>query len=169
MTRTAHKSRRGQSLIEFVLSGIPMIFLIISIIHMALTMWNYHMLAEAVSYTTRIAATKGADCAGAACQSTVGQIAKVLAAHAVGMTPETINITFTSADGTVVVANSPLSSHLNDATVWPSVQANKQGSAITIAATHPLFGPIAMFWPGSKGSLFGPTNLAAQSTQMVVY
>jgi Flp pilus assembly protein TadG len=164
------KSQRGQSLIEFTLCGIPMIFLIISIVHMAFTMWNYHSLAEAVSYATRVAATRGAGCMSpAACQTTVGDIAKLIAAHAVGMTPDSISITLTSADGSSPVSGALVSAHLTDTTPWPSVAANAKDSPITIKATHPLFGPIAMFWPGSKGTLFGPGTLAAQSTQAVVY
>ena len=64
-------SRRGDSLIEFTLMGIPIIFITTSIVAMSLDMFEFHNLAYATAATARYISMHGVN--GSAI--TVGQIA----------------------------------------------------------------------------------------------
>ena len=55
-----HESkRRGNSMIEFTLVGIPLMFVLISIVELSRGMWIYHTLAHAVKEGTRYTAVRG--------------------------------------------------------------------------------------------------------------
>lgn len=147
-----------------------MVFLLVSLIQMSVTMWYYHTLAEAVSYATRVAASRGAGCAGKTCATTIGSMAQVVASRAIGLPSSAINVTFSSsAAGTTAVTCNPLSSCLTNATAWPSVAANTAGTDLTIRASYAATLPMAMFAPKWGAQRFNNGTLAAQSRQMVVY
>src|SRR4051794_18293265 len=55
-------SRRGNSMVEFTLVGIPLIFALISIFELARGMWIYHTMAYAIKDTTRYVAVHGQLC-----------------------------------------------------------------------------------------------------------
>src|SRR4051794_38122238 len=113
------RRQRGTGMIEFTLAGVAAIFLLIGTFHMAMGMWNYHMLASAVHETTRFAAVKGVNCTkpGNSCSATVGMIAQRLASQAIGVPGTSMIATFTTDSG-VATSCSPLSNCFSDATVW---------------------------------------------------
>jgi Flp pilus assembly protein TadG len=165
---TANKGRRGSLLLEFTLSAIPLMFVLVSVTDLSLTMWNYHTLAEAVSYSTRFASSHGAGCAAQTCATTVGTIAGLIAKRAVGIPADAVNVTLTSGASTVTC--NPLNSCISNSSAWPSLTANTAGTDLTISASYLVSLPIPMFAPGNgSGSKFGALTLAAQSRQMVVY
>ena len=45
--------RRGNSLIEFTLLGVPLLFIVISIVAVSIDMWEFHNLAYASELTAR--------------------------------------------------------------------------------------------------------------------
>ncbi len=166
--RSKRTNQRGSLLIEFTLCAIPLIFVLISITQMSMTMWNYHTLAESVSYATRYASSRGAGCAGQTCATTVGSIATLLASRAIGIPPGSVNATLTSTASTVTC--NPLNTCTSNGTAWPSLAGNTAGTDVTISVSYPVKFPIPMYAPGSgKGSSFGGLTLAAQSRQMVMY
>lgn len=57
--------RGGNAMIEFVLVGIPLIFVLISIFEMARGMWLYHTLAYSVKEGVRYTIVHGQNCATA--------------------------------------------------------------------------------------------------------
>jgi hypothetical protein len=158
--------RRGSLLIEFTLCAIPLVFVLISIVQLSMTMWNYHTLAEAVNYSTRYASSHGAGCAGQSCGTTVGGIATSIASRAIGIPTDGMNVTLTSNASTVTC--NPLSSCTSNSAAWPSVTGNSAGTDVTITASYAVHLPIPMVAPGG-GLRAGAVTLAAQSRQMVVY
>jgi hypothetical protein len=151
-------------MVEFTLSTIPLVFVIFSIFGMAITMWNYHTLAEAVKTTTREAATHGADCVGKSCAWTLGTAATYLSTRAIGVPVGQLNVTFTSTASTQTC--NPLSSCTGSATAWPTAATNLAGSTdVMITANYTPMEAIAMI----GGGRFSWVNLAAKSRQMVVY
>ena len=163
-----NRKRRGSLMVEFTLCAIPLIFVLLSVTELSLTMWNYHTLAEAVSYSTRYASSHGAGCAGKGCATTVGSIATLLASRAIGLSAGNLNVTLTSGASTVTC--NPLNSCTSSGTAWPSLSANTAGTDLTISASYPVSLPIPIFSPGhGSGTKFGALTLAAQSRQMVVY
>src|SRR5579871_5563504 len=61
--------RSGQSLIEFTLVGIPLIFVLISVFEISRGMWIYHTLAYSVKNGVRYASVHGINCVGSATNS----------------------------------------------------------------------------------------------------
>jgi Flp pilus assembly protein TadG len=159
--------RKGNALIEFTLVAVPLIFVMISVVEICRGMWDYHSLAQAVKVASRMAATRGAGCAGNGCAITVGQIATTISAYAVGMPASALNVTLTSNAGTVTC--NPLSSCAGSSTVWPPTGGNSPGSDIVITGSYTFTSALAMFAPGTGGMQFSGVTLAAKSRQVVLF
>ncbi len=159
-------SRNGNAIVEFTLVAIPMIFAIISIVEISRAMWDYHSLAQAVKGASRMAATRGAGCAGG-CSITVGQIATTIAAYAVGMPASSLNVTLTSSAGSVNC--NPLSSCTSSSTVWPPAGGNSAGSDIVISGSYNFTSALGMFVPGKGGLQFQGVTLTAKSRQVLLF
>jgi hypothetical protein len=162
------RPRRGSVLLEFSLTSIPLLFVLISMIWICMGMWQYHTLAEAVNFTVRYAAVHGAGCAGQSCALTVSQIESALAGRAVGVPASLINVTLTSSASTITC--NPLSSCSSNASVWPSLAGNLAVTTdISVAATCQFVSPISMWVPTHGTEHFNGVTLGANATQPVVY
>ena len=62
MRRKRSGEHGGSTFLEFVLVGVPVIFVMFSTFEMARGMWSYHSLAYAVREGTRYAIVHGASC-----------------------------------------------------------------------------------------------------------
>ena len=168
--RNSRNKRRGDVMLEFTLVGIPLIFVLISVVEMARGMWAYHTLAHAVKEGTRYTIVHGHNCSLAPnnCQVTVGQIAQRVREAGVGLLPNELRIEFRSEGDTVVC--SPLENCLNDNNYWPVYPNSQMGRRITINGTYPFRSAVAMFWPGAgRGMNFGVFNLPASSTETIQF
>ena len=58
-----NRTRRGSSILEFVLVGIPIIFVLISLFEISRGMWTYHTMAYAVREGVCYATVHGKGCA----------------------------------------------------------------------------------------------------------
>ena len=161
-------SRSGSMLIEFTLTSIPLMFVVVSSVWMCLGMWQYHTLAEAVNATARYASVHGAGCAGQACATTAEQIANTLAGRAVGIPAGQMNVTLTSSASTITC--NPLTSCYTNANPWPSLAGNVALTTnISINATYQLGSPISIWSPGGGGTQFSALTLGANSKQPVIF
>ncbi|HZT33587.1 MAG TPA: TadE/TadG family type IV pilus assembly protein [Bryobacteraceae bacterium] len=163
------RAQRGNTLLEFTLVGIPLIFLLISTFEMARGMWIYHTLAYAVREGTRYAVVHGVDCATApnSCQVTVGQVAGRIRQAAPGLLPAQMSLVLTAANGTVTCA---LSDCLSNTSNWPSAPGSSAGLALQISAAYPYQSLISMLWPGGANlAPFGAFNLSASSKQAIQF
>src|SRR5260370_38059476 len=97
------QGRRGTILVEFSMAGIAAICLLISTVSIGIGMWNYHTLAYAVHEGTRFTSVKGKNCTlpGNTCSVSVGTIAQKIASVGVGLPPDKVNLTLTTASGAV--------------------------------------------------------------------
>jgi hypothetical protein len=155
-------------MLEFTLTAIPLLFVIISLVWICMGMWQYHTLAEAVNVTTRYAAVHGADCVGQSCATTAEQIANALAGRAIGIPASQVNVTLTSAASTI--ACNPLSSCYTNSNAWPSLTGNTAVTTnISITATYQFSSAIAMWVPGNGVTHFSGLTLGANATQPIVY
>jgi hypothetical protein len=153
-------------MLEFSMTAVPLLFVIISLGYMALGMWQYHTLAEAVNMTARVAAVHGAGCAGQSCATTVANMEALLAAKAIGIPASSMNVTFTSSASTVTC--NPLSSCSSNSAAWPSLSGNVAGTTdISIKATYQFSSAIGMWSTDHGGVTFNPVTLAANATQAV--
>src|SRR5258708_35475032 len=123
------RTERGQSMLEFTLVGVGIMFVLISIFEASRGMWNYHTLAYAMREGTRYAVVHGANCSTDplnSCQVTVGQIAQKIRDAGIGLDSSQFNVTFTSSGTTI---SCTLDTCLTDATPWPVPPDNIPGRA----------------------------------------
>lgn len=169
----------GQSLIEFTLVGIPLIFVLISIFEISRGMWIYTTLDHAVKEGVRYAIVHGQNCGtnGNSCQVNLGPstnkcdnsnstIAEVIRCAGVGLDPTKTKVTFISSGSTL----GPYS--LNGAipsSTWPPPNGNQIGQPIEIDITTPFVSAIAMLWPGGKPVSFAAGTFGASSSDQVQY
>ena len=166
------KRERGNSIVEFTLAGIPVIFLIYSTIQLSMAMWNYHTLAYAVNEGAHYAALRGQGCTtgGNSCGTTVSALAKQIAAAAPGIPDSQVSVTLTTASGAATPC-APLNSCYSNSAAWPPAKNNDNipGKNITISAQYQYPSALAMFWPTAGPSHFGSITLPATSTIPILF
>src|ERR1700691_3435129 len=95
----ARRRRRGATMVEMTLVGIPTIFILISIFEISRGIWMYETLANAAKAGVRYATVHGADCVTSgssgtfnefggiynACTVTAGGVANVIKQNGVGL------------------------------------------------------------------------------------
>lgn len=187
MTRTgANTGRRGNTIVEFTLVGIPIIFVLISIFEISRGMWTYETLAHAVKEGARMAIVRGRECANlpspANCTATIGEVAEHIRRTAVGLSPDELEVTLTAlapnVAGPIVVTTvtcSPLRACLSrtalPADQWPPQSANRPKlHSVRVEGVIPFRSAIAMFWPGAgPGMTFGRVRLPAMSQEVIQF
>ena len=161
----------GSSLMEFVLVGIPVIFVLISTFEIARGMWTYQTLAYSIKRGVRYSIVHGWNCGqnGNTCNVTIAQIAGVIQGAAVGLDKNSMNLTFTPSAGSATTC--ALSDCLNNTTVWPPSTASAPGMNVTISAVYPFRSAISMFWPGTRGGGvgFSAVNFGATSNDLMQF
>jgi Flp pilus assembly protein TadG len=168
--RNRGRAQSGNSLIEFTLVGIPIIFVLFSTFEMARGMWLYHTLAYSVKEGCRYASVHGQNCAipPNSCSVTIGQVARVIQSAGVGLWSSDFNLTFTDNGGTALTC--AINDCLSNTTTWPPASSNTPGMTVTVSGTYPFRSMIAMFWPGA--SRIGPSaavNLPAASRERIKF
>jgi hypothetical protein len=161
------KATSGNSVLEFTLSSIPLIFIILSSLQMSVAMWNYHTLNETVNITTRVVALRGADCASAGCSMTVGGITTMVANKGIGLVPASLNVSLTDATGSITCH--PVTTCESSTTVFPRSGGNSVGQVVAISASYPFNSAIAMFVPGVGAQTFDSLTFTAISQQVIYY
>jgi Flp pilus assembly protein TadG len=153
------KSRRGNTLIEFSLLGIPIMLTTISIVFVSIAMWQFHCLAYASETTASYASVHGATCAknGNSCAITIANMATYFASQAIALPASQVSVNFTDGSGTK--SCNPLSSCSSNQTQFPLPSYNSVGTDVTVTATYSLSNPIEAFWPGN-----GPHNFSVSAT-----
>lgn len=162
--------KRGSSLVEFTLVGIPLIFLITSLCSASLNMWQYHNLAYTVDLTTRYIASHGNVCtqSGNSCATTLGSIYTVMSKSGMALDPGKLNVTLTSASGSNTTCQ-PLSNCAGSSTQWPSSTDNAIGNDVKVFATYKLVNPIIMLWPDGNKVQAGQFTVGATARQRITF
>jgi len=164
-----NKSQRGNTAIEFVMTGIPLIFMIISIVEISRGMWVYDTLAHAAESTTRDMAVRGLDCSQYVtnCGMTIGGYSKLFAVWAVGLDPGQVAVVFQTTNNTVTC--NPLNTCYTNTTAWPPSGDNGRNLDIWVTGTMPFNSAIGMFAFGSAPVTFGSFTLSAKSHQQILF
>jgi Flp pilus assembly protein TadG len=162
------KSRLGNALIEFVLVGVPIIFITISIVEVSIDMWEYHSLAYATEVTARYVTTHGATCSanGNSCTITIGNVATYFAAQALALDSSKVIVKITDGSGTTTC--NPVNTCNSTATQFPNASYNSVGSDIKIVSTYILRNPLALYWPPDVDAA-GTFTVGATSRQRIVF
>lgn len=173
MSRSRRRRSRGNTLLEFTLVGIPLIFVLISTFEMARGMWLYHTLAHAIKRGTRYAVVHGQNCslASNSCAVTISQIAGVIQSAGNGLPPDSLALTFTPAKG--AVTNCTLNDCVANYTsvYWPPASANAVGNKLKITGVYPFQSILIMFWPGAGKPVGSASTLifTAASLESIQY
>ena len=160
-------------MLEFVFTGVPLIFVWIGIVDMSLGMWNYHTLQYAIKQAGSYVSTHGLSTGY--CQSNncrIEDAAAVMAQYALGMQAANITMTFTpisSSDHTTTgtATTCTLDNCETNATAFP----NGYGE-FKIQAEYQFKNAMAMVAPGSldKGVVsFKNPWFPAYTHQIVLY
>jgi Flp pilus assembly protein TadG len=168
-----NRKEKGNTIIEFTVAGIPLIFLLFTTLQLSIAVWNYFTLDHAVNVAARYAALHGATCSsgGNTCTVTLGQVATQLANAATGVPSGKINATFTTNSGAATPCN-PLSSCLTSSTTWPpsSNNDNQVGANVTVKAQFQMSMALAMFWfRDGMTNDDGKFTFPATSIQQILY
>jgi hypothetical protein len=173
--------RRGSSMVEFTLVGIPVMFVLISIFEISRGMWMYHTMAYAVKQGVRMAIVHGINCHNTSfnpnnCSTNIAAITAVIQQAAVGVDATKTTLTFTTTGGstTCKMGGSGSTDCPQLTNEWPPYDdAGTQdgvGKPIRIDINTPFNSAIAMLFPGSAGQVFGSFgNLGASSTDYIQY
>lgn len=169
-------SQRGSAVLEFAFTGIPLIFIWISVAQMALGMWNYHTMQYAMKTTGAYLMMHGSDyCVNNSGNCTIGNIAQVFANNANGLPRASVYMTFTPVSGTDhttagTATSCWLNSCLTNSTTWPVSGYDTPGQEFTIRAEYQYHSGAAMVAPGSGAPVsFGPAWFPAFTHQVIVY
>jgi hypothetical protein len=165
---------RGNSVLEFTLVGIPLIFILIGTFEMSRGMWSYHTLAHAVKSGVRYSVVHGKNCAIApnACTVSISQIADKIRSAGVGLSSDLVTLTFTPAKGapTTCVMRDCIANYQSPA--WPPASANAPGQDVRISGAFEFRSGIALFWPGAGAPVAGApalVRLSADSQESIQY
>jgi len=164
------KQQAGSALVEFTMTGIPLIFIWISIVQMSLGMWNYHTLQYAIKQAGAYVAVHGSSsgyCKSNNCR--VEDAATVMAQYAIGMPASAITMTFTpvasdhSTAGTATTC--ALSACETNATAFPNGSPE-----FKIQAEYQFKNALGMVGPGKSGAIkFQNPWFPAYTHQIVMY
>lgn len=174
------RRRRGSTMVEMTLVGIPAIFILISIFEISRGIWLYETLAHAAKAGVRFATVHGADCVPDSynninnnCAGTYGLVASVIKQTGIGLDVNATNITFTSEAGTsqAVSVTNTLESWLSNNSSWPPNDgiSNTVGQPIAIEVVTPFRSALALFFPGARAVSFAVGNLAGSSQDNIRY
>ena len=172
------KRKRGQSLVEFTLVGIPTIFILICIFEISRGMWIYNTLNHAAKEGIRYAIVHGQNCgintnsclvnlgpAQNKCNRTNSTVAEVIMCAGGGLDPVNTKVRFTSTLG----PSAWYSLNAIPASQWPPPNGNLPGQVITIDMQTPFNTALAMFWPGSSPVSFASGILPASSSDQIQF
>jgi Flp pilus assembly protein TadG len=164
----------GSVMVEFVLCGVPMVFVWISTVQMSLGMWHYHTLQYATKAAGAYMATHGASYVAAGNTAPeIENIATVLANAAIGIPASSIQVTFTAFQGNSTATSTTHSCELDtcesDTTVWPPTGYNTVGNDFEIKTEFQWKNALAMVAPGHGTQSFGAFWLPGYTHQFILF
>jgi Flp pilus assembly protein TadG len=167
---TRRRQQGGSALVEFTMTGVPLLFIWIGIIQISLGMWHYHTLQYAIkqagSYLTVHGSSTGY-CKSNNCR--VEDVATIMATYALGMQQSTINMTFTpvASDHTTkgAATTCTLDACQTNTTAFPNGNPEFE-----IQAEYQFTNALGMVAPGAGGVVkFQNPWFPAYTHQVVLY
>lgn len=148
------KRLRGSILVEFVLVGIPLLFIVIGLEEMARGMWQYHTLQYAVKMANAYASVHRATCGTSpnSCTVDVSAVIGVFQTNAIGIPMSNVAVTLTSENNSATCSQvSTCSTSSSWSTQWPPSADgdNAVGNWIKFRADYTFKTALSMFWPGA--------------------
>jgi Flp pilus assembly protein TadG len=153
------KGGRGSTMLEFALVGTLFLMVWISTVQLAIGMWRYHTIQNAVKVAGTYTAVHGSDCStgGNSCGIAIQDIANVLKTNMIGVDPAQVTVTFNamSSDHTTVASSVTCQLYggstpcTSNTTSWPPSSYNTPGTDFEIKTEYQLHSTLATVWlPG---------------------
>jgi Flp pilus assembly protein TadG len=143
------RRQAGSSMLEFVLIGIAMIFMLICLFEISRGMWAYHTISFALREGTRYAAMHGKDCdTPNTCTVTIGNIITQMKSVGGGFDPDNTTLTFTPQSGSAT--SDTMTNLATSTTKFPPTGAYAQGNLVKISSKYKFKSVLAIFWFGDK-------------------
>ena len=163
------RKQRGSAMVEFVLTGIPLIFMWIGIFWMSFGLWEFHTLQYAAKAANSYLAVHGASYVNVAGTGIkVKDVANVFAANAVGIVPKSVTLTLTAGAGSTKTCR--LDTCQSDTTQWPPTTANSIETDIKLQAAFTFKAPFAMWTPAHGVTKFANSySLSGDSHQQILF
>lgn len=155
---------------EFMLLGVPLLFMALAIFEVSMLMWRYITMAQTAQQTAMYISVHGNTCTlnGNTCTIKVSDVATYIQNVGVGLPASSLNITL-ACTGCTSVTCSPLTTCTSNTTTFPPLANNAVGNNVTVTATYALTNPVYMFWTAKNQGSIGDLTLGATSTQRIVY
>ena len=165
-------------MLEFMLMGVPIVFLTFSVFEVSMMMWQYISMDQTVQATAQYISLHGYNCTLNTnnCTITVANIASYIENASMGLDPAKLNITLYTAScvgntctNTSTVSCSPVNTCNSNSTTFPPLANNSVGNDVQVQATYKMYNPIVMFWPSRATVSTGAVTLGATSTQRIQF
>lgn len=173
MTIRNRNQERGNSLIEFTLVGLGLVFVLICTFEMARGMWIYHTLSHVSKEATRFLIVHGVECqerASCLAEANLGTLAARVQYHGVGLLPNNLAIAVYRGQNQIVGSGGNgvlLSSLVGSATIWDTTSIT--GNPVRVVVRYPFRSALALLWPGAGVVNFSVVNLGASSWDMIQF
>jgi hypothetical protein len=156
-------------MLEFVLVGIAMIFMLICLFEISRGLWAYHTLAYAVREGTRYASMHGMDCASPnTCTVTIGNIVTYMKNAGGGFDPDNTTLTFTPQTGSAT--SGTMTNLASSTTQFPPSGAAAQMNTVQISSKYKFKTILAMMWFGRRPiNDSGTFYLSASSAELIQF
>jgi Flp pilus assembly protein TadG len=147
------------------LVALPLILFLLTAIELSRGVWTYTTLASAVKKGSRFLIVHGERCvsSASACQTTIGDAARVVTQAGVGLDPGSMQLTFESGGQTYNCSTA--ASCLTDGTAWPPAGANAAGVTVSVQASYAFRPVMGFFWPGKTRGLFDLWSKSSETIQ----
>jgi hypothetical protein len=180
------RTQAGNSLVEFTLVGIPVIFTLVATFEIARGMWVYTTMAHAVREGARFAIAHGNNCAipPTSCRTQVRDIIGRIKEQGVGLLEDEfrdIQLISSTRTITCTTISACLGAGAQATTYWPTSGASAAdtppGPAVDAGGTGDLEvraryrfrSAIVFFWPGASSWMFGEHWFSASSRENIQY
>ena len=163
------QKRRGNSLIEFSLVGVPLILISVSVLQMSIAMWQFYTLQHAIQTVCRYVTTHSRGCTtnGNNCGLTIGSVATMISGQSLALDSSKLNVSLITASGTQTC--NPINTCTNNTTQFPSSTANAVNQDVAITATYTVTEPLALLWPGAGSVRGSNVTLGAKTRQRIAF
>jgi len=153
-------------MLEFALSFLAFLILLMGVFEVGRAMWTYHTLAGSAKRAARYMIVRGERCAemSSSCAASIGQISALIRKVGLGLDPNQLEVSLSAGNDSVDCL--PLSSCLNTATLWPASPNNAVGRRVTIRVVYPFQPILGNFWPENKRQIY---RLAATSSESIQF
>jgi len=170
-------------MLEFALTGAPLVFIWISTVQMALGMWHYDTMQYAVKATGTYLSQHGSGCASPnTCSITIATLATLMKNLSIGVPATSLYMTFNAVSASDhKTVNKTVSCYLSNATTpangcdqnttaWPPSGNASPGSELEIQAEFQWSPAIGLVAPGAGGVVnFGSFWLPAYTHQVILF